>query len=150
MSFVFCLYYFVFCLNLKSESHTEKTPLLASWFRSHVASISATSVDFGVTIFLKEIIGLWYVAANAIGAVAGGAVSFIICRRWVFNRKNEGWKGQAFRYVLASGLSAILNTGAVWFLTENFEISYIVSKIIAAVIIGVTINFALFRYFVFK
>jgi putative flippase GtrA len=103
-----------------------------------------------VTIFLTEILGLWYVASNALGASAGGTVSFALCRLWVFNRRSQRWHHQAMRYVLAICLSLSLNTLGVWCLTESFHISYVVSKIIAAVLVGVSVNFLMFRYFVFK
>jgi putative flippase GtrA len=129
---------------------SKKTPLLRSWFRSHVVSVTATAVDFLVTIFLTEVAALWYVFSNAIGATAGGAVSFTLCRLWVFNRRTAQWHHQAFRYVLAIGLSLTLNTLGVWLLTETLHIPYIVSKIIAAAVVGVSVNFLVFRYFVFK
>lgn len=135
---------------IEMSEASKKTPFLLSWFRSHVVSVTATAVDFLVTIFLAEIVGLWYVLSNAAGATAGGAVSFTLCRLWVFNRRTAQWHHQAFRYVLAICLSLTLNTLGVWFLTETFHISYIISKIITAAAVGISVNFLVFRYFVFK
>lgn len=135
---------------MEKQINSEKTSLLLSWLRSHVASVSATAVDFGVTIFLTEIVGLWYLASNTIGATAGGTVSFIMCRLWVFNQKNSKWHHQAMRYVLAVLLSIVLNTLGVWFFTEIIHLQYILAKVITAIIIGVSVNFFMFRYFVFK
>lgn len=137
-------------LNGFISNKEGKTPLISSWFRSHVASISATTVDFVVTIFLTEIVALWYVISNTIGATAGGLVSFIMCRRWVFNQRSASWQNQALRYVIAVLLSIGLNTFGVWFLTEHFGFQYIMAKVITAVFIGISVNFFMFRYFVFK
>jgi len=128
----------------------KKPPLLVSWFRSHVASLLATAMDFLVTIFLTEVAAVWYVLSNALGAAAGGAVSFTLCRLWVFNRRQGRLRHQAFRYLLAVGLSLSLNTLGVWFMTETFQISYVISKTVAAVVVGISVNFLVFRYFVFK
>ncbi len=136
--------------HLEQELNSEKTPFLLSWLRNHVAAVSATSVDFGVTIFLTELVGLWYLASNTIGATAGGIVSFLLCRLWVFNQRNARWQHQAFRYLIAVLVSIGLNTAGVWFFTEIVLLPYIVAKIITAVIIGVSVNFFMFRYFVFK
>ena len=103
-----------------------------------------------VTIFLTEVAGIWYAWSNALGAFCGAVVSFLMCRRWVFNVRRPHWHRQALRYALASGLSLTLNTSGVWLLTENLDISYIFSKIIVATFIGLTINFLMFRDFVFK
>ncbi len=132
------------------EKNTDKTPFLISWLRNHVASIAATSVDFLVTIFLTEIAGIWYLISNTIGATAGGTVSFIMGRLWVFNKRDSKWQHQAFRYLVAVVLSIGLNTLGVWFFTETFHIQYIMAKVITAIFIGVTVNFFMFRYFVFK
>ncbi len=132
------------------QAKPKKTPLVLSWFRSHIASVLATAMDFLVTIFLTEVVAIWYVLSNALGATAGGVVSFTLCRLWVFNRRSAKWHHQAFRYVLAIVLSLTLNTLGVWFLTETFQISYVISKIFAAVAVGISVNFLVFRYFVFK
>ncbi len=137
-------------LPAEVAAKSEKTPLLLSWVRANVTSIVATVVDFVVTIFFTEIVSLWYVFSNALGAASGGVVSFTMCRRWVFNRRSDRIGNQAFRYILAICLSLTLNTIGVWFLTETFPISYIISKIIAAAAVGVSVNFLIFRYFVFK
>ena len=135
---------------MQTKANNQKTPLVLSWFRSHVASIAATTVDFAVTIFLTEVAALWYVISNTIGATAGGAVSFALSRIWVFNQRTSKWQHQALRYLLAVLLSIGLNTLGVWFITETFGIRYILAKVITAVIIGISINFFMFRYFVFK
>ena len=127
-----------------------KTPFLISWFRSHLVSVTATGVDFFATIFLTEALRIWYVASNVTGALTGGVVSFCLCRIWVFKRRDQRWHFQAVRYAFAICLSMILNTVGVWSLTETFHISYVFSKIATATVVGVTFNFFMFRYFVFR
>jgi putative flippase GtrA len=122
----------------------------SSWIRSQAVALTATATDFLVTIGLKEVAGLWYVASNATGALCGAVVSFLLLRNWAFQRNTTKWHGQAFRYVIASGTSLLLNTGGVWLLTELFDIQYIVSKTMIAVLMGLTVNYWMFRHFVFK
>jgi putative flippase GtrA len=135
---------------MPAEIHTEKVPLFRSFRRSQITSVLATSVDFSLTIFLTEFLHLLYKYSTAVGAFCGAVTSFLLCRHWAFQRKSERWERQAGRYVVASGLSLLLNTWSVIFLTETFDIQYVVSKIIAAVFWGLTVNFLLFRYFVFR
>ncbi|MCF8246503.1 MAG: GtrA family protein [Saprospiraceae bacterium] len=126
-----------------------KSAAKSPWMRSQVAAVLATGTDFLVTIGLKELAGLWYVASNATGAFCGAVVSFLLLRNWAFKRHDQQWHGQAVRYVLASGLSLLMNTGGVWFLTETFDIQYIVSKTIVAIVMGLTVNYLMFKHFVF-
>ncbi|MBK9016019.1 MAG: GtrA family protein [Saprospiraceae bacterium] len=121
-----------------------------SWLRSQAAALTATGTDFLVTIGLKELAGLWYVASNATGALCGAIVSFALLRHWAFQRHDQRWHGQAVRYVLASGLSLVLNTSGVWLLTEAFDIQYVISKVIVAVLMGLTVNYLMFKHFVFR
>ncbi|MCC6723066.1 MAG: GtrA family protein [Saprospiraceae bacterium] len=129
---------------------TEKTAAKSSLLRSQAVAITATTTDFLVTIGLKELAKLWYVYSNATGALCGATVSFLLLRNWAFQRNTTKWHGQALRYVIASGLSLLLNTGGVWLLTELLDIQYIVSKTLVAVLMGLTVNYWMFKHFVFK
>lgn len=120
------------------------------WAKSQVTAIAATSTDFLVTILLKELTALGLVASNATGAFSGAVVSFLLLRNWAFKRHDQRWHGQAVRYALASGTSLVLNTGGVWLFTEVFGIQYIVSKTIVAVLMGLTVNYLMFKHFVFR
>ena len=126
------------------------TDTKSSWLRSQAVALSATGTDFLVTISLKELAGLWYVASNATGAVCGAIVSFVLLRKWAFQKGGAAWHGQALRYAIASGLSLALNTAGVWFLTETFGIQYVASKTAMAIFMGLTVNYLMFKYFVFR
>jgi putative flippase GtrA len=138
----------LFCTAMTETS--EKTATQSSWLRSQAVAIAATTTDFLVTIGLKEFAGLWYVASNATGAFCGAVVSFLLLRNWAFQRNTTKWHGQALRYVIASGLSLMLNTAGVWLLTELFDIQYVISKTMLAVLMGLTVNYWMFKQFVFK
>ena len=133
-----------------TKINTEKTPFWISFFRSQSASIIATGADFLMTIFCVEILRIWYVTGTATGNLTGAIISFLLGRNWAFNQKNDKMWKQAIRYALTSLTSMGLNTAGVFFFTETFDIPYIYSKIVAAVLVGVCFNFLMFRYFVFK
>ncbi|MBI1224747.1 MAG: hypothetical protein GC192_05885 [Bacteroidetes bacterium] len=122
----------------------------SAWFRSQAAALTATGTDFLITILLKEFTGLGLVVSNATGAFCGAVVSFLLLRNWAFKRHDQRWHGQAIRYILASGLSLVLNTAGVWLFSEVFGIQYIVSKTMVAIFMGLTINYLMFKYFVFR
>ncbi|MFT4761987.1 MAG: putative flippase GtrA [Paraglaciecola sp.] len=128
----------------------EKTSFFTSFYRSQFASIIATAADFLVTIFFTEIFKIWYVLSTALGNLTGAVISFFLGRNWAFNQKEGALHWQAVRYTITSLVSMGLNTGGVYLLTENFDISYVISKAIVAILIGVSFNFLMFRYFVFK
>lgn len=128
----------------------EKTPFYTSFFRSQFASIVATGADFLVTFLFTDILKIWYVISTALGNLTGAIISFFLGRNWAFNQKEGALHWQAVRYAITSLMSMGLNTGGVYLLTENFDIPYLISKAIIAILIGVSFNFLMFRYFVFK
>jgi len=130
--------------DLKKKSGTKE------FLSAQVAAFIGTAVDFGVVIFLTEIIGIWYVVSNAIGATCGAITNFFLGRNWVFSSTKNKISHQAFRYFLVATGSMILNTLGVFLLTEFTALNYIYSKVIVAVIIAFTFNFFLQKYFVFK
>jgi len=135
----------------QSENKGKKSPnKWNSFFRYHASAFAATVCDFGTTVFLTEIFGVWYTYSTAIGAFAGAFVAFTLGRAWVFVAFDGKRPNQAFRYVIVALGSMALNTLGVYLLTENTGISYVISKSIVAVFIGATYNFNLSRNFVFK
>jgi putative flippase GtrA len=132
------------------ESDLKKKSGTKEFLSAQVAAFIGTAVDFGVVIFLTEIIGVWYVVSNAIGAMCGAITNFFLGRNWVFSSTENKISHQAFRYFLVATGSMILNTLGVYMLTEFTSLNYIYSKIIVAVFIAFTFNFLLQKHFVFK
>lgn len=128
-----------------------------SWLRSQATALTATATDFLVTIGLKELSLLPLYASNLTGAFCGAVVSFLLLRNWAFNRKAAKWHGQVVRYGIASGLSLGLNTAGVLLLTalignqtSILGIEYFIPKIIMAILMGLTVNYWMFKHFVFR
>ncbi len=120
------------------------------FLKAQASSLTATAVDFLMTIILKEIFGVWYALANVVGVCSGGLVNFYINRDWVFNGNEANLRIQVFRYVSVWCGNFILNITGVWLLTQYTPCNYICAKIIAATIVGCTYNYVLQKNFVFK
>lgn len=127
----------------------RRPPLIVSLRRSQIASLIATAVDFGSLIVLVEVAGMWYVAATATGAGLGAIVNFLLGRHWTFTAGEQSVGGQALRYAAVAVLSLALNSLIVYLLTAYWNIHYAISRIIAAILIGLLFNFPLHRRFVF-
>ncbi len=129
---------------------SEKQSLPRLFASAQVAALIGTAVDFLVTIFLTEVVGIYYVISNAIGAALGAVTNFLLGRYWVFDSTKRKIQHQAFRYALVSLGSLILNTLGVYLVTEYFGLDYKLSKVIVAIIIAVTFNFFLQKNYVYK
>ncbi len=135
---------------MQDESAPSKTSFWGSLTRAQVASVIATLLDNLVYFLANELLGLWYVAATALGAFCGAVCHFILSRTWVFRSKHRPWHDQAWRYVLVSSGSLLLNTAGVTFFTEVVGLHNHISKVVTGLLVGLFYNFLLHRYFVFK
>jgi putative flippase GtrA len=120
------------------------------FFKFQTAAIIATLVDFTVTILLTEIAGINYLISTSTGSITGGIVNFLLGRKWVFKASYLPAGRQLFRYLLTWVISILLNITFVIILTELVKFNYIISKIITAVLIGITFNFSMQKRFVFN
>jgi putative flippase GtrA len=136
--------------NRATPHQKPKVPFFTSFIRSQASSAVSTVFDFGTFGLLYYIFGVYYAFASATGNICGAIVSFYLGRNWAFKRREGKLSHQAFKYALTSGLSALINTSGVVFLTEKFGIEPTWSKAIIALLVGATFNFLMFRYFVYK
>ncbi len=123
---------------------------MQKFLKAQVASFSGTVVDFLTTLVSVEIFNIWYVNGNLTGNICGGITNFYLGRNWVFNSKNKKVYIQGVKYSMVWAGSITLNTSGVFALTHYCGINYIVSKVIASVVVGFTYNYLLQNYFVFK
>ncbi len=126
------------------------TDLLVSFIRYNAVAIFATAIDFGTFLFLKDIVGLWYVLSGFLGAVFGGIVAFVLNRNWVFVSQDKNVKIQIIKYLLTWGGSIMLNTYGLYLLVENTHINETTAKILIAILVGISYNFLMSRFVIFK
>jgi putative flippase GtrA len=133
-----------------SPPSPRRVAFVRSFGRSQLTSFAATAVDFGLLFGLVELLGVWYVVATAIGALAGAITNFLLNRRWTFEATHGGLHGQALRYAIVSLGSMAINTAGTYLVTEFGKIPYGISVIGVSLLVGFFFNFPLQRHFVFR
>lgn len=128
----------------------KRADLLVSFIRYNAVAIFATAIDFSTFLFLKDIVGLWYVLSGFLGAVFGGIVAFVLNRNWVFVSQDKNVKIQIIKYLLTWGGSIMLNTYGLYLLVENTHINETTAKILIAILVGISYNFLMSRFVIFK
>lgn len=136
--------------KLATEPQKQRPSILVSFTRYQLVAILATGVDFVMLVFLTEIFGLWYLFSTITGATFGAITAFLLGRYWVFQSKEDKIHNQAFRYVIVAAGSVFLNSAGVYLLTDIVGLQYMISKVITAVIVGISYNYLLSRHFIFK
>jgi putative flippase GtrA len=105
---------------------------MRTYIKAQAASIIGSLADFLVSILLHEVFHCWYIVANISGNICGAVIQFILSRNWAFEAGN-----------------ILLQTAGVYVLKNYFNLSYILSKTIASVMIGLTYNYFVQKKFVF-
>ncbi|MGA9651622.1 GtrA family protein [Pedobacter sp.] len=120
------------------------------YFKAQASSLTATAVDFLVTLLVANFFSSWYLTASIIGTVCGGMVNFYINRFWVFDAASKALKWQALKYILVWVGNLILVTLGVYFFTHFFNINYMLSKVFVSISVGISYNYYMQKLFIFS
>ncbi len=123
---------------------------MATFIRANIASLSASFIDYLVTILLVTFLKMDPFMASVTGTVCGGIFNFVIGRNWVFQSKSARVHHQAFRYALVWTGNLILNASGMFYLLKVAGVYYVIAKVIISVLVGVGYNYVLQKKFVFK
>ncbi len=121
-----------------------------TFIKAQAASITATAVDFLITILLVEVFRSQLVIATASGTIAGAITHFLVSRYWVFEAGDKKVQGQVLKYFLVWIVYLLISTAGVYLITNYAGISYIISKALVATSMSVSYNYFLHKKFVFK
>ena len=120
-----------------------------TFIKAQASSIISTTIDLLTTVICKEFLGFWYLLASFTGTFVGGATNFALGRRWVFDRRHKKVPVQLVKYLITWGGNMLLTTSGVFLVTHYCGISYFISKIIVAIVVGIGYNYMLQKKFVF-
>ena len=119
--------------------------------KAQLSSGAATFVDWLLVTGTIAVGGKrTYLAAVALGAVAGAVTDFAIKRHWVFDAHDAGWKGQAARYAAVSLASLAWNELLAYAAVDGLGLPAIPGVIGASIVVGAVWNYPMHRLFVFR
>lgn len=115
----------------------EKFHAVSSQFlRYLVVAFVGLGFDFGTMIFLREVVGIYYLWAAVGGFIAGLTVNYILSNKFVFSDPKIKSQTVQFGLFAIIGLVGLgLLSGFMWFFTSVIGIHYIVSKVLATVFV---------------
>lgn len=103
-------------------------------------------VDLSFLYIFTSIFHIWYVISTAAAFIIAFGVSFVLQKYWTFrDHSNDQLHKQASLYFIVAVANLFLNTYLVYFFVQSFHIHYIVSQIIASIIIAFE-SFFIYRY----
>ena len=123
---------------------------MITFAKSQASASAASFVDYGITVFFVEILGVWYVLGNAVGTVAGGIINFYLNRNWAFGKGIKSRRIQFMRYAIVWLGYLLLNSLGIFLLTHYLNLNYLFSKIVVSLTLAFGYNYPLQKKFVFR
>jgi putative flippase GtrA len=105
-------------------------------FRYLFVGGAAFIVDFLSLFIFTQYFGIYYLISAAIAFILGLLVNYILSVSWVFYKrklKNRRFEFGVFAFIGVVGLG--LNEAFIWFFTQDLQVFYLISKILAAILI---------------
>jgi putative flippase GtrA len=113
---------------------TEK--MFIQLFRYTFVGGAAFLVDIGSLYILTSFVGIYYLISAAIAFILGLIVNYLLSIGWVFNNRTlDSAKLEFGVFALIGVVGLGFNEVLIWFFTDYVHIFYLISKMIAAVLI---------------
>lgn len=119
------------------------------FFRSTFVGAIATVADMGLLYILTDFAHIHYLISTGIAFILGTIVNYILSIFWVFKEKKL--KSKAAEFIIFSIIGVIgllLNELFMWLFTDIAGLHYLLSKIIATIIVFL-FNFLTRKKFLF-
>jgi putative flippase GtrA len=118
-----------------------RAPLLIQFLKFGIVGVSNTLLTFAVYTFLLKVVGVWYLAASAIGFIVGATNGFLLNRRWTFH----GHVGDAFtpvRWGIVQGCGLGVNVGLLYVFVHDAGLDELLAQAFATAVVTISTFFA--------
>lgn len=106
-------------------------------FKFAVAGGTSFLVDFGILVFLVEVFSVNDILAAGISFTVSVIVNYIMCIIWVFDAADKKNAFTIIVFVVSSVIGLGLNEFFMWLFIYCMHINYMVSKVIATLLVMV-------------
>lgn len=123
-------------LHLNLSEKVEN--LFIQIFKFGIVGVIATIIDFLFLYIFKEICNLPLIVSNTLSFCVSVIYNYIASVKWVFNINEEKDPKKNFvLFIVFSVIGLLLNDFIMWITTDKLNIYYMLSKIIATLIVMV-------------
>jgi putative flippase GtrA len=113
-----------------------KAPFVAQFVKFGLVGVSNTLLTLLVYTLLLKVLGLWYVAASAIGFAVGAVNGFLWNRAWTF-RGHVGDALTAVRWFVVQGCGLLGNSALVFLFVDGAGVGKLAAQGLTIAIVTV-------------
>jgi putative flippase GtrA len=118
-----------------------RSPVAVQFVKFGIVGVSNTLLTFVVYTVLLKVFGVWYLAASAIGFIAGATNGFLLNRRWTF-REHVGDALTPVRWAIVQSCGLALNLGMLFLFVTEAHLDKLLSQALATGVVTVSTFFA--------
>lgn len=124
------------------------------FLRFCVVGVSGTIVDFGITWFFRDVVGLYELLANALGFTVAATTNYILNRIWTWGSQEKKVGVEYLKFFMVSLIGLGLNTLILSSLLHVFafdsdDLNFWCSKVVATLVVMLW-NFFANNFFTFR
>jgi putative flippase GtrA len=106
-----------------------------------IVGVSNTLITFAVYLLLLKGFGVWYLAASAVGFIAGATNGFLLNRRWTF-RGHVGDALTPVRWAIVQSCGLGINEGLLYLFVHDARLDKLLAQAFATAVVTITTFFA--------
>ncbi len=118
-----------------------RMPVVEQFLKFGAVGVSNTLLTFLVFTLLVKAVGVWYVAASAIGFAVGACNGFLLNRSWTF-RGHSGGSTAALRWAVVQGAGLLADVGIIYLLVDGLSLPKLFGQALAILVVVVATFFA--------
>lgn len=123
------------------------------FLKAQVSAFSGGVTDYGLMIFLTEILDIHFTISILISGTAGGVVNFCINRYWAFKGPKQfsiSAKRQLLRFFMVVLGSISLKSIGTYLLHLGLNLDYKVGRLLIDSLVSYGFNYPLMKFWVFN
>ncbi|MCW3017781.1 MAG: GtrA family protein [Solirubrobacterales bacterium] len=115
-------------------------PVLVQFVKFGIVGVSNTLLTLVLYTVLLKVFGVWYLAASAIGFIAGATNGFLLNRRWTF-RDHVGDAFTPLRWAIVQGAGLGVDEAMLYLLVHDAKLDKLLAQVCATAVVTVTTFF---------
>jgi putative flippase GtrA len=127
--------------SLATGAARSRSHVVVQFVKFGIVGVSNTLLTFIVYTVLLKVFGVWYLAASAIGFIAGATNGFLLNRAWTF-REHVGDSLTPVRWAIVQSCGLAINEGMLFLFVTEAHLDKLLSQAFATGVVTVTTFFA--------
>jgi putative flippase GtrA len=126
--------------SVARERWRASAPVLVQFVKFGIVGVSNTVLTLVVYTVLLKVLGVWYLAASAIGFIAGAVNGFLLNRRWTF-REHVGDALTPVRWGVVQACGLGIDELLLYVLVHDAHLDKLLAQVCATAVVTVTTFF---------